>query len=166
EIKQLVSLRKDTLSHAYELLKVEDPRRRRRLAEQVARGELSLVRLRQRIEGRTAPETVGEAAPTDDPSPAASPRDTGWGSGDDAEAEATSAWTGHRPPAVVNEDSLIAAKGRLAEALDELVGVLGSPDAIGAIGEVDRGNLAKYLTIAKLRLENAIALVRSAERGS
>ena len=25
EIKQLVSLRKDTLSHAYELLKVEDP---------------------------------------------------------------------------------------------------------------------------------------------
>ena len=41
EIKQLVSLRKDTLSHAYELLKVEDPKKRRKLAEQVARGELS-----------------------------------------------------------------------------------------------------------------------------
>ena len=38
EIKELVSLRKDTLSHAYELLKVEDPRKRRRLSEQVARG--------------------------------------------------------------------------------------------------------------------------------
>ena len=33
EIKQLVSLRKDTLSHAYELLKIDDPKKRRRLAE-------------------------------------------------------------------------------------------------------------------------------------
>ena len=40
------------VSHAYELLKVEDPRKRRRLAEQVASGELSLVRLREKIEGR------------------------------------------------------------------------------------------------------------------
>jgi hypothetical protein len=32
-----------------------------------------------------------------------------------------------------------------------------------AIGPVDRANLAKYLTIAKLKLENAIALVRSGE---
>src|SRR5688500_7968225 len=31
EIKQLVSLRKDTRSHAYELLKVEDPKKCRRL---------------------------------------------------------------------------------------------------------------------------------------
>ena len=54
EIKQLVSLRKDTLSHAYELLKVEDPKKRRRLAEQVARGELSLVKLREKIDGRPA----------------------------------------------------------------------------------------------------------------
>jgi ParB/RepB/Spo0J family partition protein len=45
EIRQLVSVRKDTLSHAYELLRVEDPKRRRRLADQVARGELSLVKL-------------------------------------------------------------------------------------------------------------------------
>ena len=33
EIRELVSLRKDTLSHAYELMKVEDPKKRRRLAE-------------------------------------------------------------------------------------------------------------------------------------
>ena len=52
EIRELVSLRKDTLSHAYELLKVEDPKKRRRLAEQVARGELSLVKLREKVEGR------------------------------------------------------------------------------------------------------------------
>ena len=52
EIRELVSLRKDTLSHAYELMKVEDPKKRRRLAEQVGRNELSLVKLRERIEGR------------------------------------------------------------------------------------------------------------------
>src|ERR671938_1187091 len=52
EVRELVSLRKDTLSHAYELMKVEDPRKRRKLAEQVARGELSLVKLRERVEGR------------------------------------------------------------------------------------------------------------------
>ena len=52
EIKQLVSLRKDTLSHAYELLRSTTPSKRRKLAEQVARGELSLVKLRERIEGR------------------------------------------------------------------------------------------------------------------
>ena len=52
EVRELVSLRKDTLSHAYELMKVDDPKKRRRLAEQVARGELTLVKLRDKIEGR------------------------------------------------------------------------------------------------------------------
>ncbi len=56
EIRQLVSLRKDTLSHAYELMKVEDPKKRRRLAAQVASGELSLVKLREKIEGRRTRE--------------------------------------------------------------------------------------------------------------
>ena len=49
EVKELVSLRKDPVSHAYELMKVEDQRKRRRLAEQVARGELSLIKLRERV---------------------------------------------------------------------------------------------------------------------
>ena len=66
-----------------------------------------------------------------------------------------------RHPLPLGEDSLINAKGRLAEALDELVGVLRSPAALSDIGEVDRSNLAKYLTIVKLKLENAIALIRS-----
>ena len=56
EIRELVSLRKDSLSHAYELMKVEDPKKRRRLAEQVARGELTLIKLRDKIEGRPARE--------------------------------------------------------------------------------------------------------------
>ena len=62
EVRELVSLRKDTLSHAYELMKVSDPRKRKRLADQVARNELSLVKLRERIEGR--PQPPGASTPT------------------------------------------------------------------------------------------------------
>ena len=63
EVRDLVAVRRDTLSAAYELMKVTDPRTRRRLASQVANGELSLVKLRQRIEGRPprATEEAGSA---------------------------------------------------------------------------------------------------------
>jgi ParB/RepB/Spo0J family partition protein len=154
EIRELVSLRKDTLSHAYELMKVQDPKRRRRLADQVARGELTLIKLRDKIEGRRArpprqtdghdveepaEQLSGDEAPTAEPEPAP------------------------RPRRALSDDALVNAKSSLADAIDELVDVLRSPDAVGAIEDVDRANLAKYLTIAKLRLENAIALVRSGE---
>ena len=62
EVRELVSLRKDTLSHAYELMKVEDPKKRKRLAAQVARGELTLIRLRDKIEGRPARSMPGPDA--------------------------------------------------------------------------------------------------------
>ena len=54
EIKQLVSLRKDTLSHAYELLKVEDSKKRRKLAEQVASGELESCQAARKDRGPAA----------------------------------------------------------------------------------------------------------------
>jgi len=147
EIKQLVSLRKDTLSHAYELLKVEDPKKRRRLAEQVANGTLSLVKLRERIEGRVASAITGHAA--DDPS------------GTDVEMDAEV--TAPRPPRSVptGDNALLVAKQILTEAVEQLAEILGSPSVLGEIGETDRANLAKYLTIQKLRLENAITVVRS-----
>ena len=69
------------------------------------------------------------------------------------------------PPRPMSEDSLVNAKQSLVDAVDELVGVLGSAEVRGSIGATDRANLAKYLTIAKLRLENAIALVRSDDPG-
>jgi ParB family chromosome partitioning protein len=159
EIKQLVSVRKDTLSHAYELLKVEDPRRRRRLAEQVARGELSLVKLRERVEGRTARRRPDEAAEAVDGA-AVAPTDA---AGDEIAVEADAAWRGHIAQPVT-DGSLVAAKQSLAEAIEGLVDVLRDPGSRDAIGQVDRANLAKYLTIAKLRLENAIALLRSEEQ--
>ena len=55
----------------------------------------------------------------------------------------------------------MAAKAQLSEAVEALMGVLRAPDVVHGITAVDRANLAKYLTIAKLRLENAIAVVRS-----
>ena len=146
EIKQLVSLRKDTLSHAYELLKVEDARKRRKLAEQVASGELSLVKLRERIEARPrrkpAPRAVADAEPL-------------------VELDEAPVRRSQRADGAIGDDALMIAKADLSDALEQLAEVLGSADVLGSIGETDRANLAKYLTIAKLRLENAIIVVRS-----
>jgi ParB family transcriptional regulator, chromosome partitioning protein len=156
EIRELVSLRKDTLSHAYELLKVQDPKKRRRLAAQVASGELSLVKLRQKIEGRRPP-VDGGGEPTvvveDGPPPPV-----------DAEAEAGWDSPAHRA-GPLGDDSLVSARHQLSEAVEELVSVLRAPDVVRGIPDIDRQNLAKYLTIAKLKLENAIALVRSGDGG-
>jgi ParB/RepB/Spo0J family partition protein len=157
EVRELVSLRKDTLSHAYELMKVEDPKKRKRLAAQVARGELTLIRLREKIEGRPVRSAPG---------PDASDDVDGAASSDETSDEAEAAWTGKRrdaAPAVLRDDSLVAAKQQLSEAVETLLGVLQAPDVVRGIGSIDRANLAKYLLIAKLRLENAIAVVRSGD---
>jgi len=145
EIRALVSVRKDTLSHAYELMKVQDPRKRKRLAAQVASGQLSLVKLRERIEGR--PRRVVDP---------------------DAEPEHTAAWPADEaeesfpPPATVptGDDALIIAKAMFQEALGEFLAVLRSAEFAEAANPTDRQNLAKYLTISKLSLENAIIVVR------
>ncbi|MEI7743880.1 MAG: ParB/RepB/Spo0J family partition protein [Chloroflexota bacterium] len=158
EIRALVSLRKDTLSHAYELMKVTDPRKRKKLAEQVARNELSLVKLRERIDGRpartpddgdTEAETIIPVAPAPEPEPVADP-----------------AWSSHTASsagAEIKDDSLVQAKQQLNSAVEDLLDVIRNPEVLSAIGSTDRSNLAKYLTIAKLRLENAIAVVRTGD---
>ena len=143
EIRDLVSVRKDTLSHAYELMKVEDPRKRRRLAGQVARGELSLVKLREKIEGRPA-RAVATA---------------------DGQALTTAhAVDRHDPagpaPAPTGDDALILAKAQFQDALASLIAVLRSQEFTSSASPSDRHNLAKYLTISKLTLENVITVVR------
>ena len=162
EIRELVSLRKDSLSHAYELMKVEDPKKRRRLAEQVARGELTLIKLRDKIEGRR-PRATTEAEDIVAEVEAVFTGATD--SSDETAAEAVWVEEAASPPRDISDDSLVNAKQSLADAVDELVGVLGSAEVRGSIGPTDRANLAKYLTIAKLRLENAIAMVRSEDSG-
>jgi ParB family chromosome partitioning protein len=151
EIRELVSVRKDTLSHAYELLKVEDPKKRKHLADMVARGELSLVRLREKIDG--APRTRRASSGT-------SPEGAPAGTVEDAiEAEAEATWlaTGSKKP--LTDDSLIAVRAHLTDAMADLITVLQS-DVMRGIDDTDRQNLAKYLMIVKVRLENAIGLVR------
>jgi ParB family chromosome partitioning protein len=155
EVRALVSVRKDTLSHAYELMKVDDPKKRRRLAEQVARGELTLIKLRDKIEGRRPRPRADEGVDvviveTIDIAVEPGADEPAWAAVPVAREDLT-------------DDSLINAKASLADAIDELVGVLRSPDAVSSIADVDRANLAKYLTIAKLRLENAIAIVRTGD---
>jgi len=166
EIRQLVSLRKDTLSHAYELMKVEDPKKRRRLAAQVASGELSLVKLKLKIEGRRTRADGGDEEDGAEVEPAEAPagrRGRAVDQGTDLADAAGSAWSGARPTTPLREDSLLEAKQGLADSLEEFFGVLRQKDVLDSIGDVDRANLAKYLMIAKLRLENAIAMVRSGE---
>jgi ParB/RepB/Spo0J family partition protein len=153
EVRELVSLRKDTLSHAYELMKVEDPKKRKRLAAQVAAGQLTLIKLREKIEGRRARprEFVTEVVL-------------------ESEADAPSTnglhddeWEAPAEPVELTDDSLVNARHQLADAVDDLVGVLRSPEVMASLPETDRANLAKYLTINKLKLENAIAMVRSGD---
>ncbi len=159
EIRELVSLRKDTLSHAYELMKVADPRKRKRLAEAVARNELSLVKLRERIEGRPRPASADGAEPV---AAAVAPEAFAPPAPDVPQASDVG-WAPATSHEALKDDSLFAAKAQLNEAVEELLGVIRDHSLLDSIGTTDRANLAKYLTIAKLRLENAIAVVRSGD---
>ncbi len=138
EIRELVSLRKDTLSHAYELMKIDDERTRRRLAKRVAAGELTLAKLRA-ITGATDDTHAVGAVPTRRAKPAA---------GKVAAVKAA-------------DNALMETKGRLADAVEELVDLLRHREVIDQIPNVNRDNLAKYLTITRLKIENAIAIIRS-----
>jgi ParB family chromosome partitioning protein len=50
DVREMVSQRYDTLSAAYELMKLENPRRRKALAKQIIGGKLTLLRLHERVE--------------------------------------------------------------------------------------------------------------------
>ncbi len=140
DIRELVSLRKDTLSHAYELMKVTDERTRRRLAKRVAAGDLTLAKLRA--------ITGGEV---DDHANGAPKRRAKTVAGKVAMAKAAQAADG----------ALMDTKGKLSDAVDELVDLLRQREVIDQIPGVNRDNLAKYLTITRLKIENAIAIIRS-----
>ena len=143
EIRELVSLRKDTLSHAYELMKLPDERTRRRLAKKVAAGELTLAKLR----------VITGGEPIDHPDGATPKRRGKTVAGKVAAARAA-------------DDALLDTKGRLADAVEDLVDLLRQPEVIEEIPDVNRDNLAKYLTITKLKIENAIAIIRASREQS
>ncbi|HEV8251827.1 MAG TPA: ParB/RepB/Spo0J family partition protein [Candidatus Limnocylindria bacterium] len=139
EIRELVSLRKDTLSHAYELMKVRDERTRRRLAKKVAAGELTLTRLRAITGGSPPPKADADAKPK----------------------RRAKTVAGQLAAAKDTDDALVNNRVRLAGAVDELVDLLSQRELIDEIPDTNRDNLARYLTVTKLKLENAIAIIRA-----
>ncbi len=139
EIRELVSVRKDTLSHAYELMKIGDERTRRRLARKVATGDLTLARLRA-LTGSTPEDSDGRSR-----------RRGKTVAGEVAVAKA----------ARHTDDALMQNRVRLGQAIDELVDLLRQPDIIEQIPDTNRDNLARNLTVTKLKLENAIAIIRA-----
>ncbi len=62
DVREMVAARYDTLSAAYELMKIEDKRRRKALAKQVVAGKLTLIRLRDKVERSLHPELVEQRA--------------------------------------------------------------------------------------------------------
>jgi ParB family chromosome partitioning protein len=140
EIRELVSVRKDTLSHAYELMRIGDERTRRRLAKRVAAGELTLAKL------RILTGSAGETGESDKPK-----RRGRTVAGEVAVAKAARA----------ADDALMQNRSKLADAIDELVDLLRQPDVIEQIPDTNRDNLARNLTVTKLKLENAIAIIRA-----
>jgi ParB family transcriptional regulator, chromosome partitioning protein len=140
DVRELVSVRRDTISHAYELMKIPEERKRRRLAKRVAAGELSLAKLRA---------ITGGPADVDEPVRAAPRRRRKTVAGELADVRAA-------------DDALMGARAKLADGVDDLVAILRAPEMMEQIPEVNRENFAKHLTITKLKLENAIAIFRSA----
>jgi len=140
DIRELLSLRKDTISHAYELMKIGDERKRRRLAKKIVAGELTLARLRTITGGGPAKSPADE--------PATPKRRAKTVAGEVAAAKAA-------------DDALMGARSKLAEGVDDLVEILRQPEMMAQIPEVNRENFAKHLQITKLKIENAIAIIRA-----
>ncbi len=127
DVREMVAQRYDTLSAAYELMKIEDKRRRRSLVKRVIQGDLTLIRLRERV-ARVLDPSANEARPAP-----ALPR--------------------------LRDDTLITATRKLNEALAELARAVGD-EGSKSIGEGDRTNLAKFLTISRARMDNLVARLR------
>ena len=140
DVRELLSLRKDTISHAYELMKIGDERKRRRLAKKIVAGDLTLAKLRV-ITGRGPEKTA-----VDDP--VTSKRRARTVAGNVAAAKAA-------------DDALMGARSKLSEGVDDLVEILRQPEMMEQIPEVNRANFAKHLQITKLKIENAIAIIRA-----
>ena len=135
-------MRKDTISHAYELMKIGDERKRRRLEKRIVAGELTLAKLRL-ITGTTGHPDNGDDHETRKPR-----RRARTVAGQVADARAA-------------DEALMGARSKLAEGIDDLVDILRQPELLDQIPEVNRSNFAKHLTITKLKIENAIAIIRA-----
>ena len=141
DVRELLSLRKDTISHAYELMKIGDERKRRRLAKRIVAGDLTLAKL------RLITDTKAEEAEESGPARGTRKR-ARTVAGQVAEARAA-------------DEALMGARSKLAEGVDDMVDILRQPELMEQIPSVNRDNFVKHLTITKLKIENAIAIIRA-----
>jgi ParB-like chromosome segregation protein Spo0J len=140
DVRELVSLRKDTISHAYELMKIGDERTRRRLEKRIVAGELTLAKLRAITGGNDADSPDADAG---------------------APRKRRKTTAGQVAAARAADDALMESRSKLAEGVDDLVAILRQPEMMEQIPDVNRANFAKHLTITKLKIENAIAILRA-----
>ena len=181
DVRALVAERSDTISHAYELMKIDDPARRAELAAQIARGELSLARLKSVVRGESdrpslgapaqatsvtsshapvvhiaPPAPVAHTAPPAPTAPFTQPSII-QNSSVPVGSETTS------PLAAASDAGLTNARESLGNAIDELANILHAIDrADGSVklNELDRMNMAKWLQIARNKLDNLAAILR------
>jgi hypothetical protein len=122
-------------------MKIGDERKRRRLAKKIVAGELTLAKLRVITGGGPEKPAVVDA-------PATQKRRAKTVAGEVAAAKAA-------------DDALMGARSKLSEGVDDLVEILRQPEMMEQIPEVNRANFAKHLQITKLKIENAIAIIRA-----
>ncbi|MEI6270818.1 MAG: ParB/RepB/Spo0J family partition protein [Chloroflexota bacterium] len=174
DVRALVAERSDTISHAYELMKIDDPARRAELAAQVARGELSLARLKDAVRGESerpslgAPTAAPVPAPVVAPAPAPAPAPVAAPSLTQAFAPIIEATPLAGAPLraalpAASDAGLTAARESLGNAIEELATILHAIDrADGSVklNQLDRTNMAKWLQIARNKLDNLAAILR------
>jgi ParB family chromosome partitioning protein len=128
DVREMVAQRYDTITAAYELMKLEDKRRRKALVKRVLAGELTLLKLHERVQKIIDPDARPVREEKEGPPP-------------------------------LRDDALITGTRKLNEALAELARALESSEGVG---EGDKQNLAKFLTISRARLDNLVARLRHA----
>jgi ParB-like chromosome segregation protein Spo0J len=165
DIRALVAERSDTISHAYELMKITDQARRSELAAQVMRGELSLARLKsvvrdERPEPSAAPEVIAPSI-----FPYASPNERPIIAATKPVNASASAPISTQAAAIASasDAALTNARDSLASSIDALAAVLheiDQPEVGAPLSETDRANMAKWLLIARNKLDNLAAILR------
>ncbi len=178
DVRALVAERSDTISHAYELMKIDDPAPRAELAAQIARGELSLARLKAAVRGESehpslgapavapvtapAPVVAAAPAPAPTPAPAAAPVQAQVFA-PIIEATPLTSTPLPAPLPAASDAGLTAARESLGNAIEELATILHAIDrADGSVklNQLDRTNMAKWLQIARNKLDNLAAILR------
>jgi len=171
DVRALVAERSDTISHAYELMKIDDPARRAELAAQIARGELSLARLKSVVRGEGDRPSLGAPATAATPSaPASAPLVQATPLTPVVPVAAVPIIQNSSVPVpapaplpAASDAGLMNARESLGSAIDELANILHAIDRTDGsvkLNALDRSNMAKWLQIARNKLDNLAAILR------